>query len=224
MDKKDIILYLIDFQNDFVLEEGALPVKGAISDVKRFLEDIEFLKNRIKAVNVSKDHHLEDAIWFEGNAPKDYDKQIWKPHCIEFTEGCKLHSDIDNFLFGQIGLKHRNVPIHFYYKGYNTEYEQYSLFTPLEEGCIISEEEANDLFSENINYFIFAGEALDYCVYNSIKDFIKFVKIKTGLDIQQKIIISNLYSSPIGNYSEIENKYKDLGVILSSNKFSELIK
>ena len=30
MDKKDIILYLIDFQNDFVLEEGALPVKGAM--------------------------------------------------------------------------------------------------------------------------------------------------------------------------------------------------
>jgi len=68
---------IIDFQNDFCLPDGALPVPGAMDDADRLAETILRLKDKISMIHATLDtHHFVDIshpIWYidaEGNHPE----------------------------------------------------------------------------------------------------------------------------------------------------------
>ena len=107
-------------------------------------------------------------------------------------------------------------------KGYGTEKEEYSAFSGFfknEDGP--SYDYKDVLFNSDL--YIFCGEALDYCVYNSVKDFINLAN-EYDSDIVNKIVVSTRYSSSIKPLAKVLPLYEKLGVKVVCESFEEIIK
>lgn len=235
---KKVNLFLIDYQNDFVLKDGCLSVKGAEKDVENFQNDIGNIIPNLRTVFVSRDFHKENAPFFISENEISTDPDKWIKHCVENTEGCKLHKNVLDFLKSISNSDHifKNLSDRdpFYLmtdcsrpsvvlitKGYGTEKEEYSAFSGFVENKDVLFYGYKDILLGS-DLYIFCGEALDYCVFNSVKDFINLAK-EYDENIKDKVIVSTKYSSPIRSMDETINLYKELGIDLINKSFEEII-
>lgn len=62
---KSKALLIIDPQNDFIAEEGSLPVKGAIDDTKRLINHIYKNIDEYEEIFVTLDSHNRNSIFFQ---------------------------------------------------------------------------------------------------------------------------------------------------------------
>ncbi len=86
------VLVVVDMQNDFI--NGALGTKEAEAIVPSVVKRIEECKAEGHTIIVTLDTHQENYMdTREG-------KHLPVPHCIENTEGWKLHPDVENALHG----------------------------------------------------------------------------------------------------------------------------
>ncbi|RYG27000.1 isochorismatase family protein [bacterium] len=102
-----------------------------------------------------------------------YSLTIWPPHCIITTPGHAVHDELALALraWSEANLR----PIDFWAKGSNVRTEHYSAIqadvpdpsdpaTSVNQALIGALEEADEL--------MFAGEALDYCLLNTVRDLV----------------------------------------------------
>lgn len=166
-------LGIIDVQNDFCADGGALKVK----DAERILAPINMLRylydDHIPTF-VSKDWHAGNHMSFasthnakeftdlklrlrmEDGTYTDVEQKVWPTHCVNNTPGAELHKDLI--------VTNRDKIIH---KGTKTNVESYSAFGDA-LGRKYEKTELYDWLTERkITSIILVGLATDYCVYNT---------------------------------------------------------
>ncbi|MDN3506661.1 MAG: isochorismatase family protein [Simkaniaceae bacterium] len=123
-------LLVVDMQNDFSPQASSL-----VFVVNAMME-------KFPLVVASKDWHPRDHISFtERGGP-------WPVHCVKETKGAE-------FVFGLNTEKIAKV----FYKGLDSEVENYSAFDKTELDSFLKENEVTELFV--------AGVATDYCILHS---------------------------------------------------------
>lgn len=152
-------LIVVDIQNDFC-PGGSL----AVNDGDKIIPLINLEIPRFDRIVITQDWHPTDhgsfASTHKGGVPFEMGElsgepqMLWPDHCIEYTEGAKLHADFD------IGTKldtSLNIK-----KGQDPSVDSYSAF--------YDNDGKNDtglsdwLRKQQVKYVFVCGLALDYCV------------------------------------------------------------
>ncbi|MCC2624606.1 MAG: nicotinamidase/pyrazinamidase [Burkholderiales bacterium] len=144
-------LIIVDVQNDFC-EGGALAVSHASEIIKPINQLI--LSNKYSLIVATQDWHPANHISFKINNPTT---GIWPAHCVQNTEGAKLHSNLDITRIDAI-IK----------KGENPQIDSYSGFYDNDKINKTGLEKI--LFKDNIQAVDIVGLALDYCVRFTAED------------------------------------------------------
>lgn len=134
---------------------------------------------------------------------------IWTYHCIYPTDGWLIEKQLSNILaFFEIAKK---TSIKKIIKGTDKLTEMYGAIKP---EVITNKNQYNDGWVKDIkNYdkIYICGEAKDYCVYETIKQFCEIYKLEKN--ITEKIYMMNNCSSPIGDKNICYKKYEELSNI-----------
>jgi nicotinamidase-related amidase len=157
--KKDMkkVLVVVDVQKDFYHPDGALYVKGG-----------EVLPERIAKVIPEFDDVIFTVDWHPYNHCSFKENGgIWPVHCVAYTEGASLPKEFIPYI--KTGVKHWTgatlTPCNIVKKG--------SLYTEEEYGAN-SSNFINALEDKYMGYeYVFSGIAGDYCVKETINNFIK---------------------------------------------------
>jgi len=154
---------VVDVQNDFI--SGTL----AVNESEGIVEKINTVRNKFDTVVFTKDWHPSDHCSFAKNHDKEPFSSIeykglphtlWPVHCVQNTDGAKLH---ENLVVNEDDIT--------FLKGTDKECECYSAF------CDVFGTDtnfANSLKEKNITEIYVCGLALDYCVLQTALDGVKF--------------------------------------------------
>ena len=142
---KNSALLVIDVQNDFCAEGGALLVRGCSSIIPRINEYIDIFVNKGLMVIASRDWHPPNHISFKDRGGP------WPPHCIQGSKGAEFHPNLK---------LPKNVVI--ISKAFLPDKEAYSAFDGTELHYILTLHSIRRLF--------ITGVATDYCVKASVID------------------------------------------------------
>lgn len=155
-------LIIIDVQNDFV-PGGALEVPRG----DEILPLINRLQHKFELVVATQDWHPWDHSSFAAShrGKKEFEiitwkgaqQVLWPVHCVQNTQGSKIHSALETSRIEAIFRKGTHIEIDSY-SGFNDNAHLKS--TGL--AGYLKEKEAKDLY--------FCGLAAEYCVYFSIID------------------------------------------------------
>jgi nicotinamidase/pyrazinamidase len=138
INKKTDAILVVDLQNDFIT--GSLAVPGA----EDIIEKVRYYVEKFSYRFFSKDYHPADHSSFaEQGGP-------WPPHCVEGTEGAKIHERLADLAINEIP------------KGMDRDKEQYSAF----DGTGM----AKGLEQLGIERLFICGLATDYCVKATVLD------------------------------------------------------
>ena len=139
----------------------------------------------------------------ERNAKKNL--CIWPYHCIQGTTGCSLENQFSNMMYFHSVVK-KSVPQRLV-KGFDPMTESYGVFKPeFDKKNYINIDFLNAL--EKYDKIIMAGEARDYCVYESLKQILDFYSNKS--EILKKIYILEDCMSSIQDIKIADKMYNDL--------------
>lgn len=132
-----------------------------------------------------------------------YSLTVWPPHCIIGTPGHAVHDELADALrtWSEANLR----PIDFWAKGSNIRTEHYSAIqadvpdpadpsTAINRALVQALEEADEL--------VFAGEALDYCLLNTIRDLVEALP-----NITAKIVLLKDASSSISGCTVDDHEF-----------------
>lgn len=147
-------ILVVDCQNDFI--SGSLACQCAEKAVDNIIKFIN--NNKDYYVCYSCDWHTSENGSFKENGG------IWPVHCVQNTQGAKLHSkfykDIENC--EQLPSEKNNI----FYKGVHDEIEEYSAFSAKN----IKGEFLNKKLEKEV---IVCGVASEFCVKETIKELLK---------------------------------------------------
>ena len=153
------ILIVVDVQKDFYHPDGALYVKGA----ETLPEKIANILPKFDDAIFTMDWHPNIHCSFKNNGG------IWPTHCVAFTEGASLPKEFIPYL-RHIKNENYNVVT----KGMDSEKEEYGANAL----SIMLARDRNPIDCE----FVFCGIAGNYCVMETIKNFITmFPTVKTSV-------------------------------------------
>lgn len=154
LNPKETAHILVDFQNDFVAENGTLSVNA-----KKIWESIQWLMKlfQMKWIKniASKDRHPSNHSSFASSRWEEptYTDWSWPDHCIAWTWWAELHESID---------QNPDLIVH---KWTNSDKEAYSAF----QDTALSEV----LNNQKIKNLIVTGVTTDYCVEATARDAIR---------------------------------------------------
>ena len=157
------VLVVVDVQKDFYHPDGALYVKGG----EVLPEKIAKVIPQFDDVVFTVDWHPYNHCSFKENGG------IWPVHCVAHSEGSSLPEEFLPFICGM----HDDGTINILMKGYESEKEEYGA-NP--EYIMLS----HRVKPRECEY-VFCGIAGDYCVKETIKNFIEeypTLKTKVYLD------------------------------------------
>ena len=247
---ESINLLIVDPQRDFIdIEKGALPVKGAINDIKNIIRFIYDNMERLSSIYVTLDTHRYDSIfhsimWNDFNdkpvapfteitlekilndeiipvydediqinyvkALKEKNAQnlmIWPYHCIYATDGWLIDKQLANILL--FFEASRRVYVNKILKGQDSFSEMYGVIRPEVPTEYTKNYDTSWVYDiANADKIYICGEAKDYCVYESVKQFCEIYN--DDKSITETINIMMNCSSAIGNNKACEQKYEDL--------------
>ena len=166
------VLIIVDAQNDFV-EGGALGVEGAREKMKNLAEHIK----KVGPYYYSKVLLTADSHPFKHVSFKEYGG-LWPRHCVKDTEGVDFVQELKEL------LPSFNNP-YIRYKGQDEKKEEYSVFENEINRSVIKEEVLNDNPKVDI-----CGIAGDYCVLETIKDYLKYGFNPLNLTVLKSFIAS----------------------------------
>ncbi len=138
-------LLIVDIQNDFCAENGALPVPGCrdiVENVNRYIELFQHVK---RAIVASRDWHPPNHVSFKVRGGP------WPPHCVQGSSGADFYPELK--------LPDSTVIIS---KGTDPDAEAYSAFDKTELHYILSKLGVRRVFV--------CGVATEYCVRATVKD------------------------------------------------------
>ena len=130
---------------------------------------------------------------------------IWSYHCIQGTTGCALENQFSNMVYFHSVAK-KTVPQRLV-KGQLAISEFYGIIKPeYDPKGYINAEFLNKM--EHFDKIIVAGEARDFCVYESLNQILDFYQNNT--EILKKIYVLEDCMSAIGNPPDVDKMYEDL--------------
>ena len=138
-------LVVVDIQNDFCAENGALPVPGCHSIIENVNKYIEMFERAKRVIVASRDWHPPNHISFKMRGGP------WPPHCVQGSAGADFYP----------GLKLPDKAI-IISKGTDPDAEAYSAFDKTELHYILSKLGVRRVFV--------CGVATEYCVRATVKD------------------------------------------------------
>jgi nicotinamidase/pyrazinamidase len=144
------VLLIVDPQNDFIT--GSLAVEGAKEKMMKLADYIENEGHKYDYICITMDTHPENHMSFKENGG------IWPKHCVASTNGWSLPEYINNDTY----------ELHLYFKGTESDQEEYSIFDNAEDGHILAEQ-IIELFKQDNLYIDVCGIAGDYCVLETLK-------------------------------------------------------
>lgn len=196
-------LVIIDVQNDF-LPGGSLEVPFG----DEIIPVINQIQDKFDLVVVTQDWHPANHMSFASNH-KDkkpfqkiewdgMDQVLWPPHCVQNTDGAKLHPNLNT---------HRAEAI--FRKGMHPQIDSYSVF--YDNGHKKNTGLAGYLRQRQAGELYFCGLAADVCVWLSVKD-----ALSEGFDVT---LVENA-TKPIDpkKFHEIKQEMKNLGVRFLSSE------
>lgn len=145
-------LVVVDCQNDFIA--GSLACEGsekAVENIIRYIND-----KKVDNVVYSADSHSESNKSFFKNGG------IWPSHCVKGLWGSELSEEFKKIEDEKLRPNPKNT----YLKGENDEVEEYSAYY----GKNVDKESLSDVESEE---FVICGLASEYCVRETLLEFIK---------------------------------------------------
>jgi nicotinamidase/pyrazinamidase len=155
-------LLIIDAQNDF-MPGGSLEVENG----EAIVPVINRIQNRFDLIVCTQDWHPPNHASFasnhEGKKPMDTidlggtEQILWPDHCVQGSNGAKLHSDLETNYVESILRKGVDPMIDSYSGFFDNGHKRSSGL-----GGYLREKGAEELY--------FCGLAADVCVYFSIKD------------------------------------------------------
>lgn len=147
------IVFIVDYQYDFINKDGALYVK----DAEKIAYDIETLISYMDGVVFTVDWHPFNHCSFKENGGQ------WQTHCIIYSRG----ATIPYILLYAVSGK----PTTFLEKGTHPYVEEYGAFEN-EENCAELAKWLGYNFGgeKEIDVYV-CGVAGDYCVINTVKSF-----------------------------------------------------
>lgn len=164
MDKNNnSILLLIDCQNDFVLPNGKLAVKGAKDIMDDLARYIEKYGKEYKNIIFTMDQHPIKHCSFKENGGE------WPTHCLQYSEGAAIYEPL---LQAAIKASKESVDLNICYieKGRNPLKEEYSAFDKNNKNNRIFFYNIMEL--RTINKIDISGICGNYCVLNTTQDLI----------------------------------------------------
>lgn len=123
-----------------------------------------------------------------------YGLTIWPPHCVIGTPGHAVHDELSEAL--RTWSETRLTPIDFVAKGSNVRTEHYSAIRADVPDPADPSTEPNQTFVDRLreaDELVFAGEALDYCLLNTLRDL-----VEAAPELAPKIVLLSDASSSIG--------------------------
>ena len=177
-EKRKYMLGIIDPQNDFFFG-GALAVNDANSIIGP-INKLRFILYDHMDTFVSQDYHPKNHMSFASvysekpfteknlkikinNDTLDIKQKLWPDHCVQDTHGTNFNNDLILLKTDKVFKKGRNVNVESYSAfgdEFNAKYENTNLHSYLS--------------SLDIKHIVLVGLAMDYCVYNTAKDAIKY--------------------------------------------------
>jgi nicotinamidase/pyrazinamidase len=159
-------LVCIDMQNDFVLPTGSLSVGKAEEIVPVF----NSIRDKFPLVILTQDWHPKNHVSFYTNHPgkKAFEivdagsvkQMLFNPHCVQDTDGAKIHKGLT--------IKPNDLIVH---KGTSSDVDSYSCFFDVIQS---NKTEAHELLQKaGVKTLYFLGVATDYCVKFSVLDALK---------------------------------------------------
>ncbi|HVT45586.1 MAG TPA: bifunctional nicotinamidase/pyrazinamidase [Thermoanaerobaculia bacterium] len=158
-------LLIVDVQNDF-MPSGALPTRKG----DEVVPIVNRLQPRFDLVVATQDWHPQNHGSFATNHPgkspgeiidlDGLEQVLWPDHCVQGSEGAKLHPDLD------ISRIHKVVR-----KGTDPAIDSYSAF--FDNGQRKSTGLEDFLRDEGVTDLYIAGLATDYCVLWSARDAVR---------------------------------------------------
>lgn len=145
---------------------------------------------------------------------------IWPYHCLEGTTGCALESQFANMAhFFSLA---RNSKLHKIIKGTMPATEFYGAFRPeYSPGDVFTNKELLDEIA-GFDKIIVAGEAMDYCVYETVKQMLEWLSARSK---EPEVFILSDCTSSIqpretaeALYAELAGKYK-FNLVKSTENF-----
>lgn len=130
---------------------------------------------------------------------------VWSYHCIQGTTGCALENQFSNMIYFHSVAKKSVVQR--LVKGQDPLSEMYGVIKPeYDTNGYINLDFLNKI--EKFDKVIIAGEARDYCVYESLKQM--FEHYKNNTETLKKIYVLEDCMSTIGNPADVDKMYADL--------------
>lgn len=177
------LLLIIDPQNDFI--NGSLMVGGALEAIHKLAKHIDNNFNEYVGIAVTADWHPYCHCSFKENGGE------WPMHCVQHSQGAAI---LNVLLKSIIKASHKlNDNIEIFTKGTNSDREEYSVFKNVES----SEKLVNMCELLNIDEIDICGLALDYCVFNSLKDGLRWLP-------NVKFNLIREFSPSIGKIDDVE--------------------
>jgi nicotinamidase/pyrazinamidase len=199
--KKNVLL-IIDIQNDFC-PGGNL----AVPDGDKIIPVVNKIMDKFYKVVATQDWHPKNHISFASTHKKQLYETIevngvlqtlWPDHCVQGSYGAELHKDLN---IEEIDLILR--------KGTNPQIDSYSAF--LENDKQTKTGLDGYLNSLGIKEVYVCGLALDYCVYYTATDAVKF-----GFETYVIVDATKGVDVPKGNVEKVIQHMKSLGIKIIS--------
>ncbi len=137
-------LVIVDMQQDFMPQGGALPVPKAYHIIPRIRDLIPQFKHSF----ATRDWHPENHMSFKEQGG------LWPKHCVQNTKGARFAGKL-------LRLPKKVVVVN---KGTDPDVEEYSAFQNLETDF------EHQLWERDINTLHICGVATEYCVFNTALD------------------------------------------------------
>ncbi len=137
---------------------------------------------------------------------------VWSYHCIQGTTGHALENQFANMIYFHSVAK--KTVVKRLVKGTDPLSEMYGIIKPeYDTHNFINIEFLNWL--ESFDKIVIAGEARDYCVYESLKQMLEYYGSRP--DVLSKIYVLEDCMSAIGDKASVDKMYSDLQKVYQFN-------
>lgn len=130
---------------------------------------------------------------------------VWSYHCLQGTTGAALENQFANMIYFHSVAK--KTVVQRLVKGQDPLSEMYGIIKPeYDTQNYINIDFLNKL--ETYDKIVIAGEARDYCVYESLKQMLEYYANNT--EVLKKVYVLEDCMSAIGNPADVDKMYADL--------------
>lgn len=130
---------------------------------------------------------------------------VWSYHCLQGTTGCALENQFSNMVYFH-SVARKSV-VQRLVKGQDPLSEMYGILKPeYDKNGYINLDFLNKM--DKYDKIVIAGEARDYCVYESLKQMLEYHS--GNAEVLKKIYVLEDCMSAIGNPADVDKMYADL--------------